>query len=394
MNNNDLRYNDENENSIPPMSENEVPPGYDPDRMFSESYEDDRPESPVKMYVTPAKTRFLSVAAFILCCAGIIISMLIFFFQVWEELIGFMGFNVNPRTMIAGAIIIALGAFTIYYIIHVLMHPTNKRLNSLLLTSGFMIAIALITAASRSFIPPIKIVYVLLTAVLTVSGVMIIKKLNADEYDMTTILAGGYYICFLIFISLRVLFATVYYPGMDFSTKMFYIQSEDISCLSDPSRAVYEPLLSESNGGFGPLSWEVDHRNTSFENETGVDNYFDKLASDHAGQYKDYPKLERIDKQIRSLLEPELQKYDDEFFKDHVVWLIPMDYDYCIKSIDPDFIYIPQTTSRMNIQAKENRINDDHYCGICYMMIEMDRSKAKNIVAQSINVYSVHQYAY
>lgn len=370
-----------------PLSPEEMPPIDSFDQLFSEEIESNKDRSPEKMYETPgyqlARLAFWTIVCYIGLCA-----VTVFFCNhLWIEMNGPVMMIANAMSIIFGALIIAMLGLVGYYVIHGITHRSETLFSNIVKVTVFGLLCYVASGLTYIFVPASKLLFILITAGLIAIGFLFIRKIKEPEYSLNVIVMVSFFIFFLIFAFARVFLVTVLYNGMNYTIDYYYVQSADAGGMTEPDHVMQCNAIRnyEEDENIFYLSTldDISFNNVAFVDEAGVDHFFDKRI-EYLDEIENHtPETRQIEQSIRELLEPELQKYDSDYFRNDLIYLIPVFYSYKTNAVTLDKMYVMKGV--LTLDSKAGVISDEENNGICFMMIKMSKQQANMLSLSGVS---------
>ena len=190
--------------------------------------------------------------------------------------------------------------------------------------------------------------------------------------------------------SFKVFFTVTVYNEIDYNAQLYCLQGNVPMQYKNYDHYREEKLIyDDSDEGIGMYDYNV-YNTTIFETKHGVDTFFDTFEEEYKDINSESPVSRQISADMRRLMEPALQKYDDGFFRNNIVIMMPEYFHGNIGNYRLPVIYSDLTTGDLSVNVKADLLDDTPNNGICFILVEIPKNKLDfNLIShlnQSISI--------
>ncbi len=294
--------------------------------------------------------------------------------------------------LFAGVILTLWRAFNPYgfFIFRCIKRRSEIWLSDYIRLIIFTAAVLGIMGLTYVIVPPLKLLFIPLSVVALVLGIFLLKGFEQRVYDLLTLYMIVLFIVFLFFMSFKVFFTVTVYNEIDYNAQLYCLQGNVPVQYKNYDHYREEKLIyDDSDEGIGMYDYNV-YNTTIFETKHGVDTFFDTFEEEYKDINSESPVSRQISADMRRLMEPALQKYDDGFFRNNIVIMMPEYFHGNIGNYRLPVIYSDLTTGDLSVNVKADLLDDTPNNGICFILVEIPKNKLDfNLIShlnQSISI--------
>ncbi len=277
--------------------------------------------------------------------------------------------------------IVSIGYYIIKAFVKAVKHKENISFKNTFIAAGAALMTDLAINLFNILPAPDKIAAGIVFAAVIIITVILLKKFSEKNDRKAAITVICSIFSMLIFFTLfSVMFSTVYNEGTDYNAKFFCIQNAPIEKSDGHFVSVPNSLMNKTYTDGMYYSTESAMPDRVFRTKGEVSTYFEeaeklRIKNGCTGEVYD-----EIEASTQEMLAPELNKYDDAFFKDNVLIIISA-INYCrIDNANIPQIYFKKSTDMTYFRFDTNDLPytnyDDDFVGVCYALISVPKDKA------------------
>ena len=264
----------------------------------------------------PFEKRIVRIFALIASFVTFLIAYFILISTAYLEFVPTVFPSHVPLQLITSAVAILYLVYFIVFIIKAIKKNDQTDLKNMIIMDIQTILMILAEKYIKSMFVPEKTIFIILAAVCFVSAVIFSIVSNKDGRKGVIFYFVITYIAFAAFGTGKILFTQVIYPGDDFNTKVFVLQTQERTDETDRNISVVNipHLTSSVENGFETYNAFSDDCivYTKKEKDEYIENIYSIINADN--NVKPSQKAAYIE--AADNLNEELSKYDDSFFKD------------------------------------------------------------------------------
>ncbi len=258
-------------------------------------------------------------------------------------------------------VLVSFAVFFAVYMIKLAFQSikTNKPIPLINLFSdvGFTLALLLFTQATSYSEPPNKIIFGIISAVVIAGFIVILIKSEKELFALLVIYLSGLMVLFGGVMLSRVFLIKEYYEGDAYKAHVYCIQSEPADKMSEQCHPVYYPDLDcyDNNSMF--YATEVSFPYSVLSSEEDVKNFFVNDRKRIAKSYGNDKKAIDTYSEFLKIIKPELEKYNNDFFKENSIVLISSTFYEEVSNITIDFVFEKYSNNSLTFHYTQEDVN-------------------------------------
>ena len=335
-----------------------------------------RPKRPDKEEKEPfeiiVREKFLSILGFF--------ALGLFYFLLMAELFRVFisaGFSDISSFVKGGALILFTLYFAVYMIILAVRSiKTNKpiQLKNLYMNIGFTLALLLFTKATWYSEPPNKIIFGIISALVITGFILILIKSEKELYVLSVIYLSGFLLLFAGAMLSKVFLIKEYYQGDAYKIHVYCIQSEPVDNMSKLCHPVSYPDLDSYDKNSMYYASGVSFPYSVFSSEEDVKKFFVNDRKRIKETYGNDKKALDTYSEYLKILKPELEKYNNEYFKDNSIVLTSSMYYEEISDITIDFVFEKYADKSLTLHySQEDTYSNTENVGTVMTIMEIKK---------------------
>lgn len=292
----------------------------------------------------------------------------------------------HPLRYISLVLIIGCAVTVIYFFIKAFTKALKRRQNISARNTFIAAGVALMTdiayiICEKLVVPNMIIIGIIAAVIITATVLLMIKVSEENDRKETVLVIASLLAMFIYFITFSVFISTVYHNEADYSAKLFCIQSASLEKNEKDLVIVSDPIMNQLDENTMYLATDAAFPDRVLHSKGELDGFYkeaEKIRTDNGCNDEKHQEAVKV---MQKVLDPELSKYDESFFRDNVLIIVSATLYDKIDNASVPQIFTKESTHTSYIRFNLNELptndpNTDNH-GICYALISMPKDKAE-----------------